>query len=335
LPVFFSGAGESRVDVLRANISPVALLSKSDALYNQEGEFSLDYLLVNHSGAEAKGLWSAEWMGQTRTGDFKLEPEGKHPFSIRLALPTGADAPFRQRQPLTIKLTCNGQELRQTRDIEISRNIGLKQAIPLTVASSDVKPPDAAATAGVRLKFDADAKNLFVTYEIAGLTLEDSGTPQGALGLELNLDARSFGKRLGFGATDAIRLNAKAADGPAQVANLPPWCFGTGYGALFDPAHMRATLSSGAQGIRRLSLTIPRSYLYLHEWALGNGNSQIGVGTSIMFWRGPREGAPQGDFPQDAFFSLLKNQRHRDDAEGLAVLELTEKPTARWTVLPQ
>jgi hypothetical protein len=187
----------------------------------------------------------------------------------------------------------------------------------------------------VRLKFDADAKNLFVTYEIAGLTLEDSGTPQGALGLELNLDARSFGKRLGFGATDAIRLNAKAADGPAQVANLPPWCFGTGYGALFDPAHMRATLSSGAQGIRRLSLTIPRSYLYLHEWALGNGNSQIGVGTSIMFWRGPREGAPQGDFPQDAFFSLLKNQRHRDDAEGLAVLELTEKPTARWTVLPQ
>ena len=31
---------------------------------------------------------------------------------------------------------------------------------------------------------------------------------------------------------------------------------------------------------------------------------------------------------------LVTNGRHPDDAEGLAVLELTEKPTARWTVIP-
>ena len=333
LPVFVSGAGTTRIVEVRADVRPVAVLWKTDTLFNQEGEFTLEHLLVNTSGAEAKVRWSAEWMGQTRSGDATLAADAKEPMAFKLALPA-EDTPPRQRRPMTMKISCNGVEIAITRDIEIARNIGLKQPVPLTPSSSDSAVP-AAGGPSVRLKFDADPKSLYATFEITGIALEDSGTPQGALGVEMSVDARSFGKRLGFGATDAVRLNATAADGPCTMVNVQPWAWGTGYGALYDPAHMKATLSSGAQGVRRVNVVIPRPYLYLHEWALGNGNSQLGVNTSIMFWRGPREGAPQGDFPADLLFSLVRNYHHRDDAEGLAVLELTEKPTRRWTVIPR
>lgn len=335
LPMFVSSAGGTRILELRAEARPVALLWKTDTLYNQEGDFTLEHLLVNNSGAEAKVRWSAEWMGQTRAGDATLAAGAKEPLAFKFNLPAG-DAPFRQRQPMTLKIASGAMDLTFARSIEIARNIGLKQPVLLTPASANSASPAAGAGGpAVRLRFDADAKSLYATYEVANITLEDSDTPQGALGVEMSIDARSFGKRLGFGATDALRLNAKAADGPCTVANPPPWAWGTGYGALYDPAHMKATLSSGALGVRRVNITIPRPYLYLHEWALGNGNSQVGVNTRIMFWRGPREGAPQGDFPSDLFFSLVSNYHHRDDAEGLAVLELTEKPTQRWTVIPQ
>ena len=334
LPMFVSCAGSTRILELRAEVRPVALLWKTDTLFNQEGEFTLEHLLVNSSGAEAKVRWSAEWMGQTRSGDAALAAGAKEPLAVKFTLPTGT-APIRQRQPMTMKITCAGMDMTLKRAIEIVRNIGLKQSVPLSPATADAASPAPGGGPSVRLKFDADAKSLYAIFEISGIALEDSGTPQGALGVEMSVDARSFGKRLGFGATDALRLNAKAADGPCNVANLPPWAWGTGYGALYDPAHMKATLSSGAQGVRRVNITIPRPYLYLHEWALGNGNSQIGLNTRIMFWRGPREGAPAGDFPSDLFFSLVSSFHHRDDAEGLAVLELTDKPTPRWTVIPE
>ena len=63
--------------------------------------------------------------------------------------------------------------------------------------------------------------------------------------------------------------------------------------------------------------------------------TRIGLNTCTTLCRAEDSDTPQGDFPSDLFFSLVSNYHHRDDAEGLAVLELTEKPTQRWTVIPQ
>ena len=206
----------------------------------------------------------------------------------------------------------------------------MKQTLALTPHA----PAGKEASPGVRLKADADANALYLIYEISGFNLEDAGADRNAFEYELRLDARSYGIRLAFGAVDALQLGGRAADGLYPFENPPPWVFGTGYAATYDPQYIRGQLSSAGSGARRFTVTLPRSYLYLHEWAIGNGNSQIGIRTDFAFWKGPREGAQQGDFPGELSFSLVLNGRHPDDAEGMAVLELTDKPTARWTVNP-
>jgi hypothetical protein len=97
----------------------------------------------------------------------------------------------------------------------------------------------------------------------------------------------------------------------------------------YDESQVKAKLSSRPDGARRLTVTLPRSYLYLHEWAMGNGNSEIGINTTLGLWQ---PGATT-EAPWTAVnFALTYNGRHRDDAESLAVLELADVPTGRWTV---
>jgi hypothetical protein len=87
---------------------------------------------------------------------------------------------------------------------------------------------------------------------------------------------------------------------------------------VFDVKELTAKLSSSASGARRLTISLPKTYLYLHEWALGNGNSEIGINARLS-------GGGRSYF-------LTRANRHGDDAESLSVLELTDKPTRRWTV---
>jgi hypothetical protein len=115
------------------------------------------------------------------------------------------------------------------------------------------------------------------------------------------------------------------------VGAIPPWAFGTGYAAVFDETQVKAVVSSGSEGSRRITISLPRSYLYLHEWALGNGNSQLGINASFAFWEEPVAGGSAGGYTAESQYTLLFN-RHRDDAEGCAALELTAEPTQRWTV---
>jgi hypothetical protein len=167
-----------------------------------------------------------------------------------------------------------------------------------------------------KVQFDADGQKFFVTCELHGLDLvDDSGM---AFDATLHLDARRYGQRLTPGATAGIRIVSKAADGPAKVSKLAVWAFGTGYAANYDEKEITATLSSTPDGLRRLTIALPRSYLYDHEWALNNGNSQLGVNFTLR-------AAGRSLF-------LTSSSRHPDDAEALAVLELTDKPTPRATV---
>jgi hypothetical protein len=97
----------------------------------------------------------------------------------------------------------------------------------------------------------------------------------------------------------------------------------------YDESQIKAKLSSRPDGARRLTITLPRSYLYLHEWAMGNGNSELGINTTLGLWQpGEAAGAPGNVLN----FTLTSNGRHRDDAESLAALELVDKSTGRWTV---
>ncbi len=334
LPALISGAGITRIADVRAEIRPFTWLLKLATMFNQEKAFALENVLFNTSGAALKGSWSAEWQGQKKNGDFSLAAGEKKALELSFALPQASD-PWRQTGPVALEISAAGVTLRFDREVEVSRNIGLKEAVVLTPLSDPAKAPaNSIGAQGVSLRADADANALYLTFEMSGFNLEEPGEGAGAFEFELGLDARSYGKRLGFGSVDSLRLRGSAADGTYPFESPPPWVFGTGYAATYDPKFIRSQLGSSRIGGRRLTVTLPRTYLYLHEWAIGNGNSQLGIRTNVAFWKGPRDAAPKGDFPAELHFSLVANGRHPDDAEGLAVLELTTKPTARWTVNP-
>jgi hypothetical protein len=274
-------------------------------------------------------------MGQNISGDFKTAGRSQSPFKIKLTMPAATTGVERAKGTLGMVVTTASGASHFDREIEVVRNLSLKQSLPLLSAASyareEMSPPAAPSgtVPGVAFRADADSNAFFLTYDIYGYNLQDNPQSGNALNVDINLDARSYGKRLGPGSTDAIRVIASAADGDADVAPLPPWCFGTGYGMYYDESQVKAKLSSRPDGARRLTITLPRSYLYLHEWAMGNGNSEVGINTTLSLWQsGETAGAPWNLLS----FALTFNARHRDDAESLAVLELADAPTGRWTV---
>lgn len=328
LPILTVAGGMARIEEARAAIAPVAVLWNTDTSFNQQ---SIDVRgrILNADTKPATGTWEATWMGQKATGTFTAQPRSEEPFQIKLNFPDTS----RQKGTLAFKVTLGAATYQFDRELEVVRNISLKEAIPLIsplvyIRDQPQKPllPDSTAP-GVIFRVDADSNMLFLTWDIYGYNLLDNPAGNGAVGLEVNLDARSYGQRLTPGSTDAIRVVCGAADGDAIVSPLPPWCFGTGYGMFYDEKQIKCRLTSRPDGARRITMALPRGYLYLHEWAMGNANSQLGINTTIQIWQQPGDAA--GDYQG---FGLTMNGRHRDDAESLAVLELSDKPTGRWTV---
>jgi lysophospholipase L1-like esterase len=334
LPVVITSGDTVRIEVVRATMTPVALVWNTGVLYNQENIAELTGRLINTSAQPVDGKWEAKWFGQAWGGAFKAAPKGESPLAIPVRLPTGINAPGRQKGTLAVTVSVGGQVLKFDREIELVRNLGLKETTVLLSPAAYVRdqvvtpPTPGPAAPSVAFRVDADSNALYLTWDVFGLNLQDNPGGGGALQVDLNLDARSYGKRLMHGTTDVIRVAAAAADGDAKVGPLPPWVFGTGYGMFFDEKAVKARLTSRPDGSRRFTMTVPRSYLYLHEWAMGNGNSQVGVNTQFSLWQANETGTGGSYLP----FILTSNGRYRDDAESLAVLELTDKPTSRWTV---
>lgn len=309
LPVLVIAGAEARIHDLAAPLKPFSLTWGSRVGFNQETEFSPDLEIENSSGAKLVGSWEALWNGHKQGGKLALDADGAESLPVKLTLPTDDKAPRYQRLPLSLAVEAGGVRQVFDRHLELVRNFGLKEAVPLT--GNDGRE------SAVTLRVEADGTKLFLTLDLSSVQLADDESGR-AFELLLNLDARSYGKRQTSGATAALRITGKTADGVAQVGEIEPWAFGTGYAAVFKPEEITAVLSSAAAGSRRLTITLPKSYLYLHEWALGNGNSQMGI--NIRFHGG------------GLACSLTHGVREADDAESLAVLELTDKPTRRWTV---
>lgn len=80
---------------------------------------------------------------------------------------------------------------------------------------------------------------------------------------------------------------------------------------------------SSGEGRHQIQLSIPRSYLYLHEWALDNGNSQFGLNVRLTL--NTAEGYRT--------WSLVPTAKSANDAGAMAVLELSAQPTQRATVI--
>lgn len=334
LPFLVTGADKVRVESVRAELRPAVLLWKVETLFNQETEFAPANLFVNTSGKPLKASWEATWMGASRSGEIRMAAGEQVELPIRFALPEQGTLSFYKQTELSVLVTIGATVLRFDRKVDLSRNFGLKDAVPMLslVAKESPKSPQLGdRNQSVTLKVDADGNNLFLTFEVRGIDLKDGPPGTAAWVGSVNLDGRSYGKRLTPGVTDSIRFSGQATDGSGDLGDIPPWVFGTGYAAQFDKKHVKCALASGSEGVRRITLTVPRSYFYLHEWALKNGNSQLGIYATLSFWQPNADGSAGGGYPPDLTFYITRN-RHRDDVEGHTVLELTEEPTKRWTI---
>lgn len=309
LPVLVIAGKQSRIEDIVVPLRPFSITWNARAAFNQEAEFSPEIEIENSTGSSLSASWESNWGGKSQEGKIALEADGSEVLKLALPLPTDGRLPLRRVLPLKLALNSNGVRQIFDRDIEITRNMGLKESVPLTAADGQ--------ESAVTLRADADSMKLFFTLDLTGVSLVDDSSGK-AFELLLNLDARSYGERQTPGATAALRITGKAADGDATVDPIAPWAFGSGYAAVFESKEIQASLSSSAGGGRRLTITLPKSYLYRHEWALGNGNSQLGL--NVRF-----NGGGRGYF-------LTRSRRQGDDAESLSVLELTDKPTQRWTV---
>lgn len=309
LPILVVAGKESRIEDIVVPLRPFSITWNARTAFNQEAEYSPQLEIENSTGSKLSATWESNWGGKAQTGKVELDASGSEVLKLALPLPVDGKAPLRQVLPLKVALSANGVKQSFDRNLEITRNMGLKEAVPLTAADGQ--------QSAVTLRADADSMKLFFTLDLTGVSLtDDSGG--NAFELLLNLDARSYGERLTPGATAALRITGKAADGAAVIDPIAPWAFGSGYAAVFEAKEIQAELSSSAGGGRRLTISLPKSYLYRHEWALGNGNSELGL--NLRFNGGGRD------------YFLTRSRHHGDDAESLSVLELTDKPTQRWTV---
>lgn len=321
LPLLVAAGGVVRIEDPRATIQPVAIDWDAETFFNHEGPISPVCQLVNTGKETVAGTWQVEFSGKKVDGKFDLKPESTLPLDLKFDLP--AEVPLRQLLPLTLVVRCKGIELTTKRHVEITRNLGLNQAMPLVSADTADK-----GAAGVALTAEADGGMLFLIAELNSPDALLDEPPSGpAWQLIANFDARSYGKRLNRGTTASLRVTGSAADGPGVVQPIAPWAFGNDYSASFDAKEIKATLSSTSGGTRKITMAVPRSYFYLHEWALDNGNSQVGINLHLTLHH-----QGQTSTPTYRTFSLSGNTKPADDVDSLAVLELTQKPTKRVTV---
>ncbi len=335
LPVLVLGESWTRIEDLHALIQPFSVQWKTGAQFNVTNEFAVEAAITNPAAHVVEGTWEASWSGQKLDGKFSVPARGHKAIPLHFKLPASESAATRQKASLTFSVAAGGLTIPFNREIEIAQNIGLKQVVTLNPPGASlpdkpaVPPAPGPAQPGVTFRADADPNALYLTWDIYGINLMDN--PKGsAATAEIHLDARSYGKRLTPGVTGALRVSTNAADGDGSIAPVLPWVFGTGYGSQrYDAAATGARLSSRPDGSRRLTLMIPRTAFALHEWALGNGNSELGISTTLGIWQKPDDKHPNGSYQN---FTLLENAMQQDDAESLAALELSEHATKRWTV---
>jgi len=314
LPLLVISGQRAAVITQRAPLQPVAVVWSADTLFNQDKKFVLGGQIMSTGTEDVSGSWEAEFSGSKLSGRFQLKPGAAQPLDLTFELPVHAE--MVRSSNLVLKVKVPGLDLTTTRPVILARNLGLKQPVALA--------PSSDSSGKVTLVAQADASRLTLTCDVSGsemlLPTMDGGP---AWQLEVNLDARSYGKRLEAGSTAPVRVTGSATAGKGNVLPVAAWAFGTGYGAVFDPKVFHAALTSSGEGQHQIQLVIPRTYLYLHEWALENGNSQLGLNVRLTLntSRGYQT------------WSLVPVRQPANAFGAHALLELTDKPTSRETVI--
>jgi len=333
--VVVSGKKAYFVDA-RAPRTPFAVTWDTGASYNLADKFSVRGSVTNTGAAPISGGYTASWAGQKAGGKIRVGPGESQPVELTFKFPVTGPA-GRAIHKLQFAVETGGLKFASTREIEVSKNIALGQRVPLLsrdvyVPGSDPDKLAASGAVSATFRADVDSKALYIIVDLKGYELfELPGFT--AANLDLMIDGRYFEQRGMFGTAGRIQALFNATDGPAaKIKGSKFGTFGSGYDRPVKPNTIGAILSTRPSGERRITVTIPRSYFYLHEWAIGNGNSAIGIKPNLGLFALDKDSPAGGAYPGEFDFHLVTPVMAPRDARSLPLLEFTNKASGRWTM---
>ncbi|CAN5217818.1 hypothetical protein BH23VER1_BH23VER1_23200 [soil metagenome] len=325
---------EARIVDVMATIQPLAVVWGQGNALNLSDRFTVNAEISNTSGVPFAGTYAATWAGQEVGGSFSLEPGARDPIELVFDLPGGGVGLLRDTVELTV--SGGGAEYRFQREIEASQNLGLGIGYPLYPLSEyglgetgdDLLHEDGPA---VTMRAQADEDAFYLIFDIAGHELYGTAEVP-AVRIRLNLDGRYYKERGSLGYSHRIEISAPAADGDGRVGNIPLGAFGNGYDRPLDATNIQVKTSTLESGARRVAVTVPRAYFYLHEWAIGNANSGLGLRAVVALTDAEDLQSSPKPVPASRTFTRSWGGMGSSNPRSFLQLELTAKPSGRWSV---
>ncbi len=320
-----------------ASIRPISGGWERGAEHFLSAESDITFTAVS-PGTTIAVPYSASALDARVKGRFNLTGQdiGTAALALRFpALPVGG----RMKIPLTLAFGENGSLGSHKATAEIVRNLGLGQRVPLYPVDRYLpgRTPDAILddpeSPGVLFRAEADTAALYLTYDITNTELVPAPftaeIPEASVRVDIRIDARPHDTRSTLGMSPSVTIKLGHKDGLGVADARPTGTFGNGYDRVVDKKNIRAALETRGNGTRRITIVIPRAYFYNHPWALGNGNSTLGINTAVSLYQGD---LTTGGYPPESTFVLASPTVKREDARYFPQLELTNRPTPRWSI---
>jgi hypothetical protein len=117
-----------------------AALAGGDPVQSGDGVLCQPICWSTPAGAALEAKWEATWMGASRSGEIKLGAGEQSELPIRFPLPEQGTIPFYKQSALSVLITIGSQVLRFDRKVDLSRNFGLKEAVPMLPTTAKESP---------------------------------------------------------------------------------------------------------------------------------------------------------------------------------------------------
>ncbi len=343
---FLEDSVASEVVDLPVRIGPVSALWNSRQFVNVSDRMRVEWDLVNGTDKALSGTFQvgmADRVGQPTP--FSVSPLGvKTVFSIfDFVAPAGVSL---FQQDLWIQLDVDGKVVRFSREMESSRDLVLGEEMKMRAWRDYANLGPAVETVAQRrasesvsVRFEADAKALYIVAKLDGVSLPDLGD-QAALQAKLFLDARPSDEVRTFGPVEPVLIYAKSRDGRGFTPSLELGSFGKGYDMILDPKGIASALRTDGEGARLLEIRVPRTYLHRHEWDLDSPEAMLGMRLELTVADpDPNAVTPfpaanrfETNSPTFAYEDRMVRGFHENDARSLMTLRLIRQPVESWSV---
>jgi hypothetical protein len=275
------------------------------------------------------------WLETVQTVDVVLTDKPQS-VPVTLALPIPGSPQVHFKKELRVELQAATGRSSLVKELECTRHFGLEKKYVLAPATEmtssqaawDYKPDPL----GPALTVLADAAGLYYVLDLP--PHEGSrGNDEVSAQIDFTMDARGPNERGKLGFVDPIEMELPWEDGRFEVKKPRNAVFGNGYDRELERKWFLASVSTLPSGRRQVRLSIPRNYFYLHQWSLGK-SGQNSLGLNVSVWISDVDSSSgKTTFNNNRRYCLVDPGLSKNDAIGLAVLELDAASAAKWSVV--